>query len=263
MLLLLFALPACDDDDDSTGPDPVATGTIRISFEERIDGAIVQHWNNDTNNIIYDNDAGNTYGVDVLEYLVGNFGVLGTAKLAQDFDVAHYRNAFDASTEDLTLEDVEVGSYDALTFWWGVPDPLNTGSVSDAGVPRGLPGEFDFLLWPMGTAGGYHCMRFEGPYNKAGVGDGNFTLHMGRLRTPDDRTTNGHQRIVLPFNFDVVEDQTFHIILVMNVNDWMHDPEIDLTATAGGMPLDGPTMMNHAAQELMRDNAQGVFGLDD
>lgn len=257
-LALSLNLVACSDDDDDGG-DSGPTGTIVITFTEDVDGATLVKYDAVPANIQYDNEAGNSYGVDLLEYLVTDFGVSGTSKMAHDIEVAHYRNAFDATTAELVLEDVPTGSYDTLSFWWGVPDDKNTGSVTDASVPRGLPGEFDFLLWPMGTAGGYHCMRFEGPYNKSAVGDGNFTLHMGRFANMAG-TTTGHQEIALSgLDFQVVEDEELSITITMDVNAWMNDPEIDFTASAGGMPLDGPTMPNHAAQALMRDNATDVF----
>lgn len=253
-------LASCDDDDGiSTGP----TGTVTVLFQEMVQGADLIHWNNDVANIIYTNAAGNVYGVDVFEYLVSNFSVTGTNKHAEHFEGAHYRNAFDPATNQLTLTGVPVGSYHTLGFWWGLPDVQNMGSSSDASVPRGLTADFDFLLWPMGTAGGYHCYRFEGPYDKAAVGDGNFTLHMGRLHTMDGRQTNGHQPIAVPVNFEVLRGEETVVVLNVDVNALMSSPEIDFTASTADGPLDLPTMMNHGAQALMRDNmVTGVFSAE-
>ena len=261
LCLVVALFWGCESDQD-----PTPTGKLVIHLEELASGARIFPYN-DGNNFRYTNAAGNRYGVETLEYLISDFTLLGDDGHAKHDDVhelAHYRNAFVAETDSFELSNVVAGDYQGIHFWWGVAPEKNFGSADphDHG-PKGLPSEFDSMLWPEGEAGGYHCMRFEGPYDKTAPDDGSFQLHMGRLVTDGGTTvTDCHFMVMLEdFHFNVAAGGTTHLTIRVDMNEWMDNPLFDFTAMAGGMPLDGPTMPNHAAQALMRDNGSDVFTL--
>lgn len=247
-------------DDDSTQPDPAAaTGTLEIRLVETAGGeALVEYSPSTPSTIAYSNEAGNVFGVSLFEYLLTKFELSGSAVPKATGSLGdHYRNAFSDATRTIVLDDVPVGSYDTLNFYWGVdPDRNFTNDPVDG---DGLGAEALGLKWPDPLGGGYHCMRLEGPYNVSAVGDGSFQLHMGRL-IKDAATTNCHTAISLDgLVLNIVEGETISINLLVDVSNFMNDPILDFTQSAGGLPLDGPTMPNHAAQALMRDNVGDVF----
>lgn len=263
ILCALFAFGACEDDQD-----PAPRGSVMLHFEELVDGVPVVEYN-DGSDTRYTNAAGNVYGVSNVEYLLSDFTMLGPGGVSKDsrtIGIAHYRNAFDAGTRTLLLDNLPAGQYDGISFWWGVPPEKNFGSPGSG--PKGLSAAFDDMLWPMGIAGGYHCMRFEGVYDKAASDDGSFQLHMGRLVTLDGATiisTDGHFLVTLAdMDLQIEPGQTLHLSVQMELNAWLDDPLIDFTAsTPNGMALDGPTMPNHQAQSLMRANGDDVFSAEE
>jgi hypothetical protein len=247
---------ACDED---SSPAPAKTGTLVITLTENVAGAALVDSGTDPNQR-YTNTAGNSYSIALFEYLLTEFSVTSaSSKAAVALGGAHYRNAFNATTNTLTLEKVPVGSYEQFSFYWGVPEEKN---FRDPDGPDGLPGEFEFFGWLDALGGGYHCDRMNGAYyDSQGDEIGTIALHMGRLDKGDGEVTNCHTQISLGgLDFRISTGQETHLTLSLDVDHITNDPVIDFTVPAGMMGWD-MTMPNHMAQAAMRDNMGDVFSV--
>lgn len=264
---LLAGLMACEEDDPSRpsvscqeeaaseADDP----SIQLRFVHRagatpLAAGVLEH----------ENQAGNPYSVDKLEYLLTDVTLVETtAKAALPFCTPVHVDAFDAGTHDVTLGQVPPGTYDQLRIRWGVEASNNeSGNLSS---------EFDGMLWPAMNGGGYHCMRFEGDYTTTGSqvpGDASFALHMGKLDR-FDQVTDGAVLLTLDdLQFTAESGGVYRIEIVVDVDAFMDDPLYDLEApgdvdngNGGFFPLAFPTMPSHLAQGLMRDNMGNVFSV--
>lgn len=249
-----LSLTACGDDDESQP----ATGHVSSHFVPQVDGQdLVQ------GQLLYTNAAGQTYSIVRLHYLVTDIRLHRADGTFVEIDHAVFGNHFGNKTFDKHGDgaDVPTGTYTKISYRWGKEWEGSREATETLGV------DFDPMLWPEPNGGGYHGMRFEGNYTVIDPGDRSFLLHMGRLEKFDQVTDTS-----LPIDhvFDaplvVEKNDVIEIVMAIELNNWLNDPVYDFTAEVdapgiGMSSLSGPTMTNHIAQEMMRDNGDDVFSL--
>lgn len=256
VLALGLAFTGCSEDTT----EPVATGHVGSHYVPLVDGQdLVQ------GQLIYTNPAGQNYSVTRFQYLITDIRLYranGTSELIDDAVVGnHFGNK--TSNKHGDGADVPVGTYTKISYRWGKE------WEGTAEATENLEPEFDFLLWPEVNGGGYHCMRFEGNYTVDQPGDHSFVLHMGRLEKFDQVTeTSTVIEHVFPTPLVVEKGDDIEVVMAIELNNWLNDPLYDLNAVVdapglGLTPLSGPTMPNHIAQQMFRDNADDVFSLTD
>lgn len=185
-------LTACNDD-----PDPF----FKLETQYEVDGAPLV-----MDTILYQNNAGNPYSVNKLQYYIHRltlFGVSGSPnKVYEDafyIDIDKNRNV------DLGI--VPTGQYDSVAFVLGIAPDLNySGS---------LPNNMDnqLMAWPDQMGGGYHFMKFEGHFRSDGGAGATygFAYHLGfngcqaycKVNKPFHVGTNGGS-LQLKFNLNKV-----------------------------------------------------------
>jgi hypothetical protein len=240
----------CSDDE---GSEP---GSITLEF---VHGAGTEDLVFDQ--FLYTTALGDVYSVETLRYYVSTFE-LGEPTAAPVpagrrleplhgggaeaiFNVVHYIDAREATTHTLVLESVPVGTYDTLTFdfglnkMWNVTDTLGTD-----------PEHLD-MAWPEPMGGGYHYMKFEGKFIDTDSGDTlSYVVNTGR---------NGpipHFFVVTRPLPDLSGFDSHRITVRMDLNEWFTGPN-DIR-----IPSD-PTMGNVALQDTLMENGESVLSVLD
>lgn len=121
--------------------------------------------------LMYVNAAGNTYGVDHLEYYLSELVLLGSGTTANDtLHGPWYINA--RESPGAVIADLHPGTYSGATLLLGLPPALNqTGTLPNTLANINM-------AWPAPMGGGYHFMKFEGHFLSAGSVAG-YALHLG------------------------------------------------------------------------------------
>lgn len=244
VLLALLPLAGCGllDSDASNA-------TIELQLLPRAGGAAIQ-----LDGTTYTNAAGNEFTVEKFEWLLTDLALVRDDGLVVQYDGPFYGTVGDEETLELVLEELPEGNYTHLRFHWGVPEHKNATGA--------FPGEFDGMLWPEPMGGGYHCMRLEGDWVPSGGGSASYAVHTGRLQMAGtERVTNGAFQVELAMPVVLDLKGTERLEMAIDILGWFDDPLYDFNATVGSHPLSGPTMPNHEAQALLKDNRGDVFVL--
>ena len=235
LLVLSVGLLACGDDVGDAG-------SIALHFVHQVDGAALE-----LNAGTYTNDAGNSYQITRLEYILSDVRLettKGKSVLLKDF---HYTDINDELSHIFTADRVAAGNYAALLFTFGIK-----GDDNVFGTLPNTP-EFNSMEWPSPMGGGtarYHYMRLEGAY-QSGSDSGSFLAHTGPSGGLDYSVP---VRIPLALGLDGGEWQ---IDVVMNINHWFSGPNVyDFVGRAG-------IMGNADAQLVLQENGGNVFILDE
>ncbi len=257
-LVTLACLLACG----GTGGGSREEGALTLVFRHQNDGAALE-----IDQLIYQNEAGNQYSVEKFEYLITDIWLIREDGRIVEVADAIQGNAVTLGAIDHPFEGVPAGRYTAIEFRWGIHPDRNRNFTLDS--------SFDNLLWPPNLGGGYHAMRFEGDWSLAAPGDSSFSLHSGYLRAAGRREADGSFVVRLDgFAITLRDEGEIEIEIAIDVDRWMNDPLIDLTAEWADQsicPLAAPatctlaafSMMNPETQELLRDNGDDVFSLLD
>lgn len=236
--LIIVTVAACSGD-DGTGPEEPGFGTVVIQLDHAVAGSALQMHTG-----TYTNAAGNQYSVSKLEYTVSAFTLQGGAGSAEHASV-HYRDADDASTATLTLEDVPSGAYSTLSFTHGIAAAANAAGAFPDLDNQGM-------AWPAMMGGGYHYMRNEGTFTTNTGEVGNFTTHTGPTMGND---FSFPVSLSLPSGFEVPKGGTVTIHVQMDVNEWYTNPNTwDFNDY-------GLIMGNMAAQNTLKSNGASVWSI--
>ena len=161
-LVFATAIAGCDDDDNTTEPPVATTGTVVVQLDHFVDVAAAE-----MDVMTYTNAAGNDYSVRTLLYIVSDVTVsASTSRTDFGDNMAHYRDAREASTRTATLERVPPGTYDFLSFTFGMDEEDNRDPSQGGEWPQ-TP-EWEAMRWPSTWGGGYHYMKLEGDFVTSG-----------------------------------------------------------------------------------------------
>lgn len=228
------------------GDDPAAptTGSVTVHFDHEVDGdSLVFHARR------YTNAAGNNYSVVRLRYFVSDITLHRTDGGTHTLAGLHYRDAESLSTRDLAVAGVPHGTYNAVSFTFGLDETRNrTGAL-----PNTLRNAR--MAWPEDWGGGYHYMQFEGRYLPTSGPETGFAAHTGRRQLDSDPVAfHHHFQVTLSLGSLDVGNAARAISIVMNLNEWFEHPEVyDFDAFPPNI------MIDLAAQGLLKLNGQDVF----
>ena len=231
-VLVILLMTACKED-----PEP---GTVVLNFEQKVGNQALQF-----DNMIYTSPAGHPFLLSRLKYYVSNISLHNTDGTSYDTDIVHYREEGVDETKTLTLEKVPAGTYDRISFIYGLDENINV----DGGLENTLTNIN--MEWPIPGDQGYHYMKFEGRYDSLATGVIN--LHTG--------ATQGNQNYI-PFTINLpspitIDKNSWEVDMMMDMMEWLQNPNVYDFAEFGQA-----IMMNQNAQLVLKANGADVWSVD-
>ncbi len=244
---------ACVGKDPEPVPPPLK-GNILIKFYHYCDGEPL-----DFDQRKYINQAGNEYMVNEIQYFISDV-VLHAYAPGQDYmidawkDIHYVDTDIPATMEWQVFDDISPGNYMRISFTFGIREEKNV-SLMYTDPPESL------MFWPEYLGGGYHYMKLNGkwldtnnlerPYN--------FHLGIGQIYNPNSGDITGfiqnYFEIEVPASgFEIINDQTTVISLVMHVDRWFKGPH-----TYDHNYWGGDIMQKQDAMKVGCENGYDVF----
>ncbi|MCC5928123.1 MAG: hypothetical protein JJU28_02655 [Cyclobacteriaceae bacterium] len=241
-----------------TNDDPVAGGTLELSFLHKVDGADLV-----LNDMRYINAAGNHYEVTEVQWFVSEVSLIrqdGSRLELSATNPFHYIDTNLPSTlQHIMPDEIMPGTYKGISFIFGIRGERN------APLMFSNPPESN-MIWPMhmgGAQGGYHYMKLNGYWRDTQSQRRPFNFHLGVGQIYNE------QEVVVEFVqnwFEVIlESQPIAINsgvnrlgLVMQIENWFKNPFIYDHNVYGSHIMKGQEAMGKASANGKAD----VFVLD-
>ena len=215
---------------------------VALNFHHLVDGENLELYA-----MVYENDYGNTYNVQLLRYIVSKIELIDEKGVSYGLDDFHYVDIETNSTLSLAeTSQIPAGSYSSLQFTFGLDEEMNISNAHLADPAHGA------MAWPDQMGGGYHYMRMEGAYI-----DSDDTQHFYLTHTGATAGIARHINYSLPINLNACEEQEYQIDLKMNLNEWYSNPN-----TYNFEVFDDGIMGNPEAQQLLHENGVNVFSVE-
>lgn len=209
--------------------------------------------------MMYTNTAGNKYLVNEIQYFVSDVKLYqGNDYLLIDewTDIHYVDTDIESSQRWDVFDNVPVGTYDSITFTFGISEEKNQSFM----FPN--PPERD-MFWPEFLGGGYHYMKLNGKWEEQNSSITPFDFHLGIGQVyysyPDSIISYVHNafEVGLPSsNFSISAGESLEFELYMNIENWFRTPNIYDHDIWGGY-----IMQNQEAMKLACENAHDVFSI--
>jgi len=248
LILMLFS---CKEKDPVKEPNK-----LRITFKHQVDGEVLK-----TNELIYQNAAGNPYEIKEVMYFISDLTLYhadGTTVKPAGWNDIHYVDTNIPSTLDWWCgSDIQPGLYNSISFTFGIVSERNKSFMYVN------PPEVN-MSWPEVLGGGYHYLMMNG-FWKDTLGirmPFNFHLGIGQIyennsgEVADITGFIDNSFTVNPDGemFGVSDEGTTTINLIMNINSWFDTPVVYNHNTWGGA-----IMQNQEAMHLGCLNGSDAF----
>lgn len=192
---------------DTTDPQAVQSGQFVLSLDNVAGNQDLQLGTG-----TYTNASGESFTPTTLSYFVSNIRLTRTN--GSEYVVPQDSSYFlirenDAATQRITLRNVPLGDYKAVSFVLGVDSLRSTMDISRRqGVldPAGDHNGANGMYWSWNS--GYIFLKFEGTAPIAPVdatGKNTFRYHIGFFGGYNTRTLNNLKTITVPFGTDVAQ----------------------------------------------------------
>lgn len=255
-ILFLLAMPvliySCHKDEEG-GQEP-SYGYIAMEFLHYADGSPLV-----TDTMMYVNEAGNPYLVNEIQYFISDLTLHragGGRVLIDDWKDMHYVDTDLPGTHGWDIPDkLPVGAYEKISFTFGIREEKNS-SLMFVNPPE------SYMFWPEYLGGGYHYMKLNGKWlDKDGrISPFDFHLGIGQIYdTAGNITGFIHNAFEISFPgaaFTLAENETQHIQLTMNVENWFRNPN-----TYDHDEWGGDIMQKQEAMLLGCENGHDVFSV--
>ncbi len=244
-------LPSCKEDHPDIEPNK-----LKIHFKHEVDGQGFQ-----ANELIYENAAGNKYEISEVMYFISDLVLYhsdGSTVKPDGWNNIHYVDSKIPSTMEWWCgDDIPAGIYNRISFTFGIKSERNKSFMFVN------PPEVN-MSWPEVLGGGYHYMMMNGFWlDTLGVRmPFNFHLGIGQIY----ENNSGVVADIIGFidnsftvnpngeMFDVSDEGTTTINLIMDINSWFETPVIYDHNRFGGA-----IMQNQEAMHIGCLNGQDAF----
>lgn len=250
IIFLTIIFIACQEEEQTAG-------SVAISFYHSVENLPINY-----NELIYQNDAGNNYEVTEIQWFISDVTLIttqGKEIMLSKNGFCHYVDTNIPTTQEwLPSDKIPYGTYEKIKFTFGLKGEKN------------IPGQFSELpesnmVWPMalgGPNGGYHYMKLNGFWKntKGERTPFNFHLGVGQIYNDQNQVIDFVQNwfeVTLPLDFEIKVNNTQHLLLIMNVNEWFNTPYLYDFNVMGGM-----TMTNQEAMKKIKGNGAHVFTVE-
>lgn len=236
MILSVILFASCDNT-----PEP---GDVTISLKQTVgDKDFV------LDQMIYQTNAGHPFSISRLRYYLSDFTLHNSNSEENNYhkEMYHLYDKENPDSYQFTLEAVPAGTYDKITFTFGLDDEKNVDDGLDNTVAN------QNMIWPIPGDHGYHYMKYEGRYDSLGTGViKNFNTHLGATQNNQNYF---NVTIDLPSKIKV-DNNTWNIDLNMDLLEWYQNPN-DYDFVEYGQMI----MMNQSAQLVLKANGASVFSV--
>lgn len=255
---VIVLLSSCSDEPESTPESEKESGHIKFTFTHKVDEKPIQ-----LDTMIYVNSAGNPYEINEIMYFISDvilYKAGGQGLLIDEWKDIHYVELAIPSTLDWEVfDDIPVGTYDSITFVFGIPEEKNE-SFMFVNPPE------DKMMWPDILGGGYHYMMINGKWLDENKEEQfyNFHLGIGQLYKGDEINfdsiyayVQNYFTVSLPgSSFQLNKGQTREIEIIMNVESWFETPHnFDFNYWGGAI------MEIQPAMKMGIENGYDVFSI--
>lgn len=200
---LLFFISSCNQEDPKPDALPKTKGILTLQFSNTFDGSSLTK-NSAT---YYTNAAGNEFNVSTFRYYISNVELTKLDGSKVFYPVYKLIDAFDESTQTITLLEVPNGDYKAISYFIGIDSTRN-----HSGPQEGDLSATTGMLWTW--ASGYLFLKLEGFY-KNGTSQTSFRYHIGT-----DELLN---KVTSPINYSIHGNQK-NAFLVCNLAEFFKNP---------------------------------------
>lgn len=232
-------------------------GSLVLYFSHQVDNNPI-----DFDTIIYINEAGNEYMVNEIQYFISDVTLYknGDKKVINEWEDIHYVDSDIPETQEWNILDkIEIGEYDSIAFTFGINEEKNQSFMYVN------PPERD-MFWPEFLGGGYHYLKLNGKWKNLegviypfdfhlGIGQ----IYSGGITSIDsiEAFTQNYFTVSLPnSSFQVTENDTKEINLIMHVENWFKSPHTYDHNIWGSY-----IMQNQEAMQTAKENGKNVFSI--
>jgi hypothetical protein len=185
-----------------------------IFFTQTIDGVNLTQTNMINNSMMYINDAGESYSIQTLKYLISDITLHAADGSKVTLQSVHFVDVLDdIGTSFGDAWAIDPGHYTSISYTMGLDTTMNKTN-------QFLNEDFHAsMAWPVPMGGGYHYMRLEGAY----INDSTlYNTHTGGTMGNDYSFTH-HSPISL-----IVDPYSFtdggQITINMEISNWYRTP---------------------------------------
>lgn len=207
LTILLFAsvviISGCSDDAPKPNTSPKTKGILTLTFSNMFDSILLTK-NSAT---YYTNASGNEFNVSTFRYYISNVELTKVDGSKVFYPVYKLIDAFDESTQTITLLEVPNGDYKAISYFIGIDSTRN-----HSGPQEGDLSATTGMLWTW--ASGYLFLKLEGFY-KNGTSQTSFRYHIGT-----DELLN---KVTSPINYSIQSNQK-NAFMVCNLAEFFKNP---------------------------------------
>jgi hypothetical protein len=255
LILISIATLAASCNDEPVEPKQ-ESGKLQFEFEHRVDGQPIVF-----DKLIYQNEAGNQYLVNEIQYFISDVKLHktdGSSALLDAWEDIHYVDTdLPVTWQWNFLDEIPTGTFEKISFTFGISQQKNQ-SLMFVNPPESL------MFWPVLLGGGYHYMKLNGKWIDTLNQESPFNFHLGIGQVyhsyPDSITSyiQNYFEVVLPnSSFELSDGQTQRFTLVMNVEKWFESPN-----TYNHNQWGGDIMQKQDAMKLGCENGWDVFTLE-
>lgn len=200
---LLFFISSCNQEDPKPDALPKTKGILTLNFSNTFDGSSLTK----NSTTYYTNAAGNEFNVSTFRYYISNVELTKLDGSKVFYPVYKLIDAFDESTQTITLLEVPNGDYKAISYFIGIDSTRN-----HSGPQEGDLSATTGMLWTW--ASGYLFLKLEGFY-KNGTSQTSFRYHIGT-----DELLN---KVTSPINYSIQSNQK-NAFMVCNLAEFFKNP---------------------------------------
>lgn len=246
---------------------PESTGKVTFNLIETV-GGVEAHI--DELNLQYTNPFGTEFSLKTLVYVISDVKLHRADGQVYGMDGIHFRDASDPSTAWFELAGVPKGTYDAISFTFGLDETKNIrGLYSDDQNFENI------MAWPtnLGANLGYHYMKIEGNFRDTPTTTKGFLTHFGARQcdgtcgpmgdVTDPVPYHHYFRVNLPIANAAIHGNSITVQIWMNINDWYLDtkPNDGFDSNLSWLDLGDMQMImaNLEAQDKLMVNGPACF----
>ena len=201
--ILFFSLNGCKDENPKPTDTIKTKGILTLQFSHTVDGTSLTK-NSAT---YFTNAAGNEFNVSTFRYYISNVELTKLDGSKVFYPIYKLIDAFDESTQTITLLEVPNGDYKAISYFIGIDSTRN-----HSGPQEGDLSATTGMLWTW--ASGYLFLKLEGFY-KDGASQTSYRYHIG--------TDEFLNKVTSPISYSIQGTQK-NAFMVCNLAEFFKNP---------------------------------------